>query len=105
MSTIEQRKKLFIISDDIANECLCTVNEIMGRRRIQRIADARHVAMWIAVRHLGFTTTDTGRIFGGRDHSTVIHACQRIDGYRAKPESAPPGIMNLIGVGLKGLQV
>jgi chromosomal replication initiator protein len=51
---------------------------LAGKRRTQAIALARQVAMYL-MRHLtDMSLVEIGRMFGGRDHSTVIHACRQI---------------------------
>jgi chromosomal replication initiator protein len=50
----------------------------VGKRRTQAIALPRQVAMYL-MRHLTeLSLVEIGRCFGGRDHSTVIHACRQI---------------------------
>lgn len=39
---------------------------------------ARQAAMYVCRRHLGLSYPELGRAFGGRDHSTVIHAVKKI---------------------------
>ena len=65
----------------VAGVCGIPQDEIVGKRRFQAVVMARHIAMWICVclRHLSLT--DIGKSFGGRDHTTVIHAARTIDGY------------------------
>ena len=36
--------------------------------------------MYISRKMTDYSTTEIGYEFGGRDHSTVMHACQRIEG-------------------------
>ena len=51
---------------------------LVGKRRTQAIALPRQVAMYL-MRHLtDLSLVDIGRVFGGRDHSTVIHACRQV---------------------------
>jgi len=51
---------------------------LVGKRRTQAIALPRQVAMYL-MRHLTeLSLVEIGRCFGGRDHSTVIHACRQI---------------------------
>ena len=53
---------------------------LVGKRRTQAIAVPRQVAMYL-MRHLTeLSLVEIGRCFGGRDHSTVIHACRQIAG-------------------------
>ena len=51
---------------------------LVGKRRTQAIALPRQVAMYL-MRHLTeLSLVEIGRVFGGRDHSTVIHACKQV---------------------------
>jgi chromosomal replication initiator protein len=51
---------------------------LAGKRRTQTIAVPRQVAMYL-MRHLTeLSLVEIGRMFGGRDHSTVIHACRAV---------------------------
>lgn len=54
--------------------------DLVGRCRSQRLADARHVAMTLAKEILRLNLEDVGQLFGGRDHGTVIHAQKKILG-------------------------
>ena len=53
--------------------------DIKGDRRQQNIARARQVAMFLTRRITGLSYPVIGEKFGGKDHSTVINAEQRID--------------------------
>jgi chromosomal replication initiator protein len=55
--------------------------------RIER-ADARHLAMWLIRRHHGYSLPRIGRLFGGRHHTTVLHALRKVEKARRKPEIA-----------------
>jgi chromosomal replication initiator protein len=51
---------------------------LVGKRRTQAITQPRQVAMYL-MRHLTeLSLVEIGRCFGGRDHSTVIHACRQV---------------------------
>ena len=54
--------------------------DIVGRRRTQKIAQARQVAMYLLINELELSPTQVGRILGGRDHATVIHGAGKING-------------------------
>jgi hypothetical protein len=62
----------------IAEEDGVTVSEINGPRRFDKIVNARHLAMFLALKITGQSTPFVARRFGFRDHSTVIHARDRI---------------------------
>jgi chromosomal replication initiator protein len=53
--------------------------EIRGDRRQQGIARARQVAMFLTRRITGLSYPAIGEKFGGKDHSTVINAEQRVE--------------------------
>ncbi len=55
------------------------VSEIRGPKRDKRISLPRQVAMYLARRLTAASYPDLGQRFGGKDHSTVISACQKID--------------------------
>ena len=51
---------------------------LKGRCRTRSTAIPRHVAMYIAKELNGYSLTEIGRFFGGRNHSTVLYATARI---------------------------
>lgn len=51
---------------------------LTSKRRTAQLARARQLAMYLARTLTSLSTTDIGRYFGGRDHSTVIHACCQV---------------------------
>lgn len=52
--------------------------EIMAESRKPAPLLARQLAMYVCRRELGLSYQEVGRVFGGRDHSTVIHAVKKI---------------------------
>ncbi|HPF69366.1 MAG TPA: chromosomal replication initiator protein DnaA [Candidatus Krumholzibacteria bacterium] len=55
-----------------------TVDQLKSKRRTQDLARARQIAMHLAREMTGASLNQIGRAFGGRDHSTVAHGCQKI---------------------------
>ena len=55
-----------------------TREHLIGSSRKKSIVRARHVAMYLLHEDLGLKLTDIGRLFGGRDHSTVISAVSKV---------------------------
>lgn len=53
-----------------------TLEEMVGRRKHNRIAHPRQIAMYLARRTTGASFPDIAFQFGGKDHTTVLHACQ-----------------------------
>ena len=55
-----------------------TVKDIMGRKRTRSIARPRQIAMALSRELTGDSYPDIGQSFGGRDHTTVMHACDKV---------------------------
>ncbi len=53
--------------------------DLKSKKRTKAIAFPRQVAMYLSRKLTDYSTTEIGYEFGGRDHSTVMHACQRIE--------------------------
>jgi chromosomal replication initiator protein len=51
---------------------------LIGRSRHARVAWARHVAMYLARELTDHSLPHIAREFGGRDHTTIMHACKRV---------------------------
>jgi len=54
-------------------------NDLKGKKRTRSIVVPRQIAMYIAREITEYSTTELGLEFGGRDHTTVMHSCQKID--------------------------
>jgi chromosomal replication initiator protein len=57
--------------------------DLLSERRNRAIARPRQAAMWLAKQLTTRSLPDIGRRFGGRDHTTVLHAVRRIEALRA----------------------
>ncbi|MGP1276196.1 MAG: chromosomal replication initiator protein DnaA [Caulobacterales bacterium] len=55
-----------------------SASDINSKRRTQSVVRPRHIAMYLAKTMTTRSLPDIGRRFGGRDHSTVIHAVSKI---------------------------
>ncbi len=55
------------------------VKDIKGHQRTASIALPRQVAMYLCCVMTEMSSTDIGRAFGGKDHSTVLHARKKIE--------------------------
>ncbi len=63
-----------LIQQLVAEAFNVSLSDILGKRRTQNVALARQVAMLLVRRLTGYSYPEIGAFFGGRDHSTVIHA-------------------------------
>jgi len=70
---------LKFISSLVGRRFSVTLGQLQGASRKQGLVRARSVAMLLGKRHSGLSYVQIGKYFGGRDHSTVIHACRRTE--------------------------
>ena len=71
-------------------------NELSGKKRTKAIAFPRQVAMYLTREITEYSTTEVGLEFGGRDHTTVMHACQRIENKMKMDPTLEPILQHLI---------
>ena len=57
--------------------------DLLSERRNRAVARPRQTAMWLCKQLTTRSLPDIGRRFGGRDHTTVLHAVRRIDELKA----------------------
>lgn len=62
----------------VAARCGYTSKDLRGRKRDPKLVRARQIAMYLCRELLGESYPSLGRMFGGKDHSTVIHAVKKI---------------------------
>ena len=55
---------------------------LIGRKRSKNIAEARQIAMYLCRSMTDESFVNIGSYFGGKNHTTVIHACEKIDKMR-----------------------
>lgn len=68
---------------------IASVGEFFGPRRSRTISRPRQTAMALIREHCNaWSLPAIGRFVGGRDHTTVMHACRRHADYMRKPEYA-----------------
>ena len=79
-----------------AKEFGITLDEMMSKRRARAIARPRQIAMYLSKMLTTRSLPDIGRRFGGRDHTTVIHAVKRIDALRAEDSNVNAHVEKII---------
>ncbi|HMR60163.1 MAG TPA: chromosomal replication initiator protein DnaA [Amaricoccus sp.] len=63
----------------VADHYTLRISDLMSARRARAVARPRQVAMYLAKTLTTRSLPDIGRRFGGRDHTTVIHAIRKIE--------------------------
>ena len=70
--------------------------ELISARRARVVARPRQIAMYLAKRLTTRSLPEIGRKFGGRDHSTVIHAVRRIEQLRDSDGDVDTAVRRLL---------
>ena len=72
------------------------IQDIKAKRRTRDIAFPRQVAMYLSKILTESSLSEIGKNFGGKDHSTVIHACKLIEERRKTDEDFEKKVEYLI---------
>lgn len=70
--------------------------EMVSARRARAVARPRQIAMYLAKRLTPRSLPEIGRRFGGRDHTTVIHAVKQIERLRGEDADLDADVRTLI---------
>lgn len=75
-------KKKIVAMDDI-QEAVCAqfhvkMSELKSRRRSKTLVHPRQIAMYLCRELTDASYPEIGRQFGGKDHTTIIHACRQV---------------------------
>ena len=70
------------ILNTISNYYGLRITDLLSKRRHKSIALPRQIGMYLARKHTRFSLGEIGGYFGGRDHTTVMHAIRSIDSRR-----------------------
>jgi chromosomal replication initiator protein len=68
-----------LIRSRVAEEWGVSVDGLMSKRRTKDLTVPRQVAMFLIREALDLSLVEIGNLFGGRDHSTVIHAVNKVE--------------------------
>jgi chromosomal replication initiator protein len=67
------------IVDTVTSYYAVRLSDLLSKRRHKSIALPRQVCMWLARRHTRYSLEEIGGYFGGRDHTTVMHAVSAVN--------------------------
>lgn len=98
--TRRQKIKVPFVLRTVAKEFNLTVKEIKGSRRTEAVAFARQVCMYILREDFGFKLEQVAQFLGRKDHTTVMHAIDKIkskimidEGFKNQMETLREAIM------------
>ncbi|WP_018868889.1 MULTISPECIES: chromosomal replication initiator protein DnaA [unclassified Thioalkalivibrio] len=84
------------IQKTVADYYRIKVADLLSTRRSRSIARPRQVAMALAKELTQHSLPEIGQAFGGRDHTTVMHACRKIAELRESDASLDEDYSNLL---------
>jgi len=91
----DRRLSISEIQRHVAEYFNVRLSELLSARRAVSIARPRQIAMYLAKQLTSSSLPQIGRKFGGRDHTTVIHAVKRIEELREVDSAIDEDIENL----------
>ena len=68
-----------LIVEVVARAYNITVNDIMSNKRSKEILVPLQICMFLCRSELNMTYPKIGEFFGGKDHTTILHACNKIE--------------------------
>lgn len=84
-----------LIQDVVSNYYNMSIQELKSQRRTRNVAFPRQIAMYLSRKLTDMSLPKIGEEFGGRDHTTVIHAYEKIS-EALKTDDALAGAIKLI---------
>ena len=84
------------IQKTVAEYYKIRVADLLSKRRSRSIARPRQVAMALAKELTNHSLPEIGDAFGGRDHTTVLHACKRVKELRESERRLSEDFSNLL---------
>lgn len=82
----------------VAEYCKIRVADLLSKRRNRSIARPRQIAMSLSKELTNHSLPEIGDRFGGRDHTTVLHACRRIKLLRESDTRVREDYQNLLRI-------
>jgi chromosomal replication initiator protein len=80
VATSEQKRiTIQQILDVVTKYYNVRLSDLQSKKRHKSIAFPRQVCMFLARRHTQYSLEELGGYFGGRDHTTVLHAIRTVD--------------------------
>ncbi len=67
------------VQEVVARRFQVKVSELKSKRRNKTVVHPRQIAMYLSRELTAASFPEIGREFGGKDHTTIIHACRQID--------------------------
>ncbi len=69
-----------LILEETARYFTLSTGDLVSKSRSRPLTQARHIAMYLVRECTGLSLVKIGEIFGGRDHTTVLHGINKVEG-------------------------
>lgn len=86
------------IQKTVADFYKLRVSDLLSARRTRSVARPRQVAMFLSKELTSHSLPEIGDAFGGRDHTTVLHACRQITKLREEDRTLDEEVSTLLRV-------
>lgn len=86
------------IQKTVADFYKIKLTELLSKNRSQFLARARQIAMALAKELTNHSLPEIGKAFGGRDHTTVLHACRKIKELMVEEITVKDDYMSLLRI-------
>lgn len=96
--TEKTRVSIEKIIETVADYYKVPVNNIREKNRRKEVAFCRQLAMYIVKAYTKYSLKSIGLHFGGRDHSTVIHAIRHIEQLKKTDKTIPADIDHIVSL-------
>ena len=93
-----KRVKIEDIQRIVARQYNVSRSDLLSSRRTANVVRPRQVAMALARELTNHSLPEIGDAFGGRDHTTVMHACDRVKDLREMERRASEDYLNLLRI-------
>jgi chromosomal replication initiator protein len=93
----EQEVGVSLIMDEVADFFTLTVADLCSPSRNRQLVTARQIAMYLARELTDLSLPVIGKAFGGRDHTTVMHANKKIAGLMQERRAIYDQVQELTG--------
>jgi chromosomal replication initiator protein len=80
LAPAQSRLSLDAILDTAADYFGVSADDLTGRSRTAKIAQQRQIVMYIMREETGASLPQIGAVLGKRDHTTIMHGCERVAG-------------------------
>ncbi|MBD3304885.1 chromosomal replication initiator protein DnaA, partial [candidate division KSB3 bacterium] len=93
--TTPKKVTVELVQQVVANHYQVEPAAMRSSARNRRISFPRQIAMYLSRELTNLSLPDIGRNFGGRDHTTVLHACKKVERNQANDRSLKENLIQL----------